>query len=74
MRTVVPIGTTLYQPGRCCNGYTLLFRDLHVTLVDMNGRTINYDHCPQAAALGCPQEVPVTPPKELRIAPDAPLA
>ena len=34
----------------------------------------SYDHCPQAAALACPPEVPVTPPKELRIAPDVPLA
>ena len=29
-----------------------------------------YDHCPQTAALGCPSEVPVTPPEELRIEPD----
>ena len=41
MRTIYPIGTTLYQPDKCCNGYTLLFRGLRVTLVDMNGRTIN---------------------------------
>ncbi len=38
MRTVYPIGTTLYQPEWCWNGYTLLFRGLQVKLVDMNGR------------------------------------
>ena len=32
-----------------------------------------YDYCPQAAALGHPREVSVTPPEDLRIAPDAPL-
>nr|MBC8235956.1 aryl-sulfate sulfotransferase [bacterium] len=32
-----------------------------------------YDHCPQTTALGKPKEVSVTPPKELRILPDAPL-
>ena len=32
-----------------------------------------YDHCPQAAALGRPREVPVTPPAELVIPADAPL-
>jgi len=31
------------------------------------------DHCPQTAALGDPTGVPVTPPKDLRIAPDRPL-
>jgi hypothetical protein len=38
VRTVYPTGTTLYQPERCWNGYTLLFRGLEVKLVDMNGR------------------------------------
>ena len=33
-----------------------------------------YDYCPQTAALGLPNEVSVTPPAELRIPPDAPLA
>ena len=32
-----------------------------------------YDYCPQTAALGLPNEVPVTPPKDLHIPPDAPL-
>jgi len=184
MRTVYPIGTTLYQPGRCFNGYTIIFGGLDVTLLDMNGRTVNrwrldtdlhthgtdrahlltsghvlvsrggmvstdgvideydwngdlvwryipegqipherllgphhdvwrkengntlicesagrrvfevtpkcetvweyvgcgsrsyryaYDHCPQTAELGYPNEIPVTPPAELRIPPDAAL-
>ena len=33
-----------------------------------------YDFCPQTAALGRPQEVSVTPPKEIRIPPDRPFA
>ena len=44
MRTVYPIGTTLYQPERCCSGYTLIFRGLDVRLVDMNGREVNAWH------------------------------
>jgi len=32
-----------------------------------------YDYCPQAAALGVPREVSVTPPERLTIAPDEPL-
>lgn len=44
MRTVYPVGTTLYKPDVCCNGYTILFRKLRVTLVDMNGRTVNEWH------------------------------
>ena len=36
MKTVFPVGTTLYQPDRCANGYTLIFRD-PIRLVDMNG-------------------------------------
>ena len=39
MRTVYPIGTTLYKPSQCDNGYTLLFRQLQVSLIDMNGQT-----------------------------------
>jgi hypothetical protein len=38
---VYPVGTTLYKPGECANGYTLLFRGLVVRLIDMNGRTVN---------------------------------
>ena len=33
-----PTGTTLYQPERCWNGYTLLFRGLEVRLIDMSGQ------------------------------------
>jgi hypothetical protein len=39
MKTVFPVSTTLYQPGRCANGYTLIFRD-PIRLVDMNGRAV----------------------------------
>jgi len=41
MRTVYPVGTTLYEPDRCCNGYTILWRGKCVKLIDMNGRTVN---------------------------------
>ena len=41
MRTVYPVGTTLYKPGACFNGYTIIFRGLEVKLVDMNGRLVN---------------------------------
>ena len=44
MRTVYPIGTTLYQPARCSNGYTIIFRGLQVRLVDMNGRDVQTWH------------------------------
>ena len=33
----------------------------------------SYDCCEQSAALGRPAEVPVTPPAELRIPPEAPI-
>jgi len=49
MKTVYPIGTTLYQPDRCANGYTLLWRPAYARLIDMNGRTVNewrFDHEP----------------------------
>jgi len=39
MKTVYPIGTTLYRPDKCCNGYTLISGARLVKLVDMNGRT-----------------------------------
>jgi len=42
MRTVYPVGTTLYQPDRCCNGYTILWDGPGVRLIDMNGRTVNH--------------------------------
>ncbi len=41
MRTVYPVGTTLYQPDRCCNGYTLLWGGQRVRLIDMNGETVH---------------------------------
>ena len=41
MRTVYPVGTTLYTPDRCFNGYTIIFGGLGVKLVDMNGRIVH---------------------------------
>ena len=41
MRTVYPVGTTLYKPDKCCNGYTILWGGRKVKLIDMNGRTVN---------------------------------
>ena len=41
MLTVYPVGTTLYKPDLCCNGYTILWHWNVVKLVDMNGRTVN---------------------------------
>jgi len=41
MRTVYPIGTTIYKPDRCCNGYTIIWHGREVKLLDMNGRTVN---------------------------------
>ena len=41
MRTVYPIGTTLYAPHRCTNGYTMLWQWNAVKLIDMNGRAVN---------------------------------
>ena len=40
MRTVYPIGTTLYKPEKCCNGYTIIFGGRRVKLIDMNGRAV----------------------------------
>lgn len=40
MRTVYPVGTTLYQPDKCCNGYTILWWGRVVRLIDMNGRVV----------------------------------
>jgi len=39
MKTVYPIGTTLYRPGECFSGYTLVSGSGVVKLLDMNGRT-----------------------------------
>ena len=41
MRTVYPVGTTLFKPGQCCSGYTIIFGGLEVKLVDMNGRPVH---------------------------------
>jgi hypothetical protein len=41
MKTVYPIGTTLYKPAQCCNGYTLVWPKGRAKLIDMNGRTVN---------------------------------
>jgi len=41
MRTVYPVGTTLYKPGKCFSGYTVLWQGDAVKLIDMNGRTVN---------------------------------
>ena len=129
MRTVYPIGTTMYQPDRCCNGVTIVWdwTTCDVGLIDMNGRRAHtwqieadpdrpvdrarlmpngnvlicealnsrtfeatpegetvwehigpanrayryaYDFCPQLAALGKPDQRPVTPSAELRIEPE----
>ena len=40
--TVYPTGTTLCDPQRCCNGYTVILLPgedgVDVALIDMNGR------------------------------------
>lgn len=41
MRTVYPIGTTIYKPDKCSNGYTTIFDGLDVKLIDVNGRIVN---------------------------------
>ena len=40
MRTVYPLGTSIYDPERCLNGYTLV-HSADIRLVDMNGRTVH---------------------------------
>ncbi len=40
MRTVYPVGTTLYEPDACWNSYTLLWPGGRPKLIDMNGRTV----------------------------------
>lgn len=37
MKTVYPVGTTLYEPEACANGYTLVSGDRVVRLLTMNG-------------------------------------
>ncbi len=40
--TIYPTGTTLYNPEKCWNGYTVFqSRDIGATLIDMNGNVVN---------------------------------
>lgn len=40
--TVYPTGTTIYEPKKCWNGYTIFqAKDVGATLIDMNGNMIN---------------------------------
>jgi len=40
--TVYPTGTTIYDPEKCWNGYTIFqARDVGATLIDMNGNVVN---------------------------------
>ena len=41
MRSVYPVGTTLYKPDMCCNGYTIFWQQNAIFLIDMNGTFIN---------------------------------
>jgi len=41
VRTVFPVGTTIYDPDKCYNGYTLFPPGPKVTLIDMNGNVVN---------------------------------
>jgi len=42
VRTVYPSGTTIYDPDRCYNGYTLEFEARHVPMLfDMNGNVVH---------------------------------
>jgi len=52
MITVYPVGTTIYDPGKCYNGYTLFSskRELGVKLIDMNGNTANRWNVPTPRA------------------------
>ena len=40
--SVYPTGTTIYEPEKCWNGYTIFqARDAGATLIDMNGNVVN---------------------------------
>lgn len=39
--TVYPRGTTIYNPEKCYNGYTIFANGYEVKLIDMNGRVVN---------------------------------
>lgn len=45
MRTVYPIGTTIYRPEKCWNGYTLVWHGREVKLINMNGRAVRRWQC-----------------------------
>ena len=41
--TVHPTGTTIYNPEKCFNGYTIFpAREQGAVLIDMNGRVVNF--------------------------------
>jgi hypothetical protein len=50
--TVFPTGTTIYQPERCWNGYTVFQPMMHeaaspgATLIDMNANVVNHSPNP----------------------------
>ena len=44
MRSVYPIGTTIYKPDLCWNGYTIYWQGYVVYLIDMNGRSVREWH------------------------------
>ena len=40
MKSVYPIGTTVYRPERCANGFTIAWSGMDVRLFDMNGNDV----------------------------------
>lgn len=43
--SVHPMGTIIYKPEKCYNGYTLFQANEHgATLIDMNGGVVNHWH------------------------------
>ena len=43
MRTVYPLGTTIYDPDKCQSGYTLLsfYYEDGILVIDMNGNVVH---------------------------------
>jgi len=40
--TIYPTGTTIYDPDRCWNGYTIFqAKETGACLIDMNGNVVN---------------------------------
>ena len=39
--TVYPVGTTIYKPEKCYNGYTIFVKGQKIKLIDMNGGTVH---------------------------------